>query len=109
MAIARALAGRRDPRPLPEVYGRSGAALGERVYRVRCGVCHWAGGPADIGDALVGLTRSNAETILDDAADLAEEMPPFTGNAVEREALVEFLLAFKEKEKEKEEEAGASR
>ena len=26
-----------------------------------------------------------------DAADLAEEMPPFTGNAVEREALVEFL------------------
>lgn len=105
MAIARAIARGLDPRPLPQVYGLRGAALGAKVFRVRCGVCHWAGGPADIGDALVGLTRGNAETILDDAADLAEEMPPFTGNAVEREALVEFLLAFEEKEGD----AGAAR
>lgn len=90
-AVAAAIHARVDSRSVAEDAGLSGQALGAQVLRVRCGVCHWPGSPADIDDALEGFTREDAEDLLDEAGDIAEEMPAFTGDAVERESLVLHL------------------
>ncbi len=85
-----------DHRHLSEIYNLEGVELGKKVYDVRCGACHVIGGFNDKWESIVGLEREDYEVLLDMAGDLAEEMPPFTGDEKEREALIEFFMTLKE-------------
>jgi mono/diheme cytochrome c family protein/cytochrome bd-type quinol oxidase subunit 1 len=83
-----------DHRHLSEIYNLSGAELGKKVYEIRCGKCHVFGGYNDKSASLVGLSEQDYNDLLDMADDLGEEMPPFTGDQVEREALIEYLKSL---------------
>jgi mono/diheme cytochrome c family protein len=85
-----------DQRPFAEIYGLDGVALGERVYRVRCGRCHRAGGQRDNFESLVGLDRGDYEDMLDSGSDYGDGMPDFSGTADERETLLAYLLSLEE-------------
>lgn len=87
-----------DQRHLSEIHGLSGAELGQKVYEVRCGRCHVFGGYSDKSESILGLEESDYHDLLDMAGDLAVEMPPFTGDKAEREALIEFLLQKSQEE-----------
>ena len=91
--LAAEIAAFADPRPLAEVSGLSGEALGARSYAVRCGSCHVVGGYNDKIPSLAGLGVEELEGFLDGAGDLVDEMPPFTGDEAERAALAAFLHA----------------
>ncbi len=80
-----------DHRHLSAIYGISGVALGKKVYDIRCGKCHVIGGYNDKSESILGLTDEDYHDLLDMAGDLADEMPPFTGDDTEREALIEYL------------------
>jgi mono/diheme cytochrome c family protein len=83
-----------DQRPLWEISGLRGAALGKLVFDLRCGRCHEMGGFNDKYASLVGLQREDYESILEMADDLGEAMPAFTGDVTEREALIDYLLTL---------------
>jgi hypothetical protein len=83
-----------DHRHVSEIYGLSGAALGEKVYEIRCGKCHVFGGFNDKSASLIGLSDQDYNDMLDMADDLGEEMPPFTGDDIERRALIEYLMSL---------------
>jgi mono/diheme cytochrome c family protein/cytochrome bd-type quinol oxidase subunit 1 len=85
-----------DERPFSEVYGLSGAALGAKVFEIRCGRCHEFGGYHDNRASLVGLDRDDYNDILDNGGDFGENMPDFTGSDEEREALIQYLLSLEE-------------
>ena len=80
-----------DQRPFNEVYGLSGVELGHKVFDIRCGVCHQMGGNLDVSGSLTGLEDQDYEDILDAAGEFADEMPDFTGDDVERAALIEYF------------------
>lgn len=85
-----------DRRPFAEIYGLSGKELGEKVFEVRCGRCHEFGGYNDNRDSLVGLEAAEYDDILDNGSDYADEMPDFTGDEAEREALIAYLESLEE-------------
>jgi mono/diheme cytochrome c family protein len=88
-----------DRRPLAEIHGLSGAALGEKVYEVRCGVCHEVGGYNDKTESLAGWgDEEEYLDFLDMAGELADEMPAFTGSDEDRRALAQYLATWKEGE-----------
>ncbi len=84
-----------DRRPMSEIYGLKGVALGQKVFEIRCGKCHPMGGRGDKSNSLTGLTREDYGNLLDSAADMGVGMPAFTGNQVEREALVDYFMTLK--------------
>ena len=83
-----------DQQPMSKVSGLEGVALGKRVYETRCGKCHEMGGFNDKYSSLVGLEREDYEGILEMADDLGEEMPAFTGDDTEKQALIDYLLTL---------------
>lgn len=85
-----------DHRPMSQIYGLSGVALGEKVYETRCASCHVLGGYNDKTASLVGLTEDDYNDLLDMAGELGEEMPAFTASAEDRAALIQFLMTLKE-------------
>jgi len=85
-----------DQRHLSQITGLSGVQLGERVYEVRCGRCHEIGGYNDKSEVLIGLEDADYHDILDMAGDLGDEMPDFTGDDLEREALIAYLKSLTE-------------
>ncbi|RME27202.1 MAG: hypothetical protein D6800_05370, partial [Candidatus Zixiibacteriota bacterium] len=89
--IATYLYARTDHRSLSEIYGLKGVELGRKVYEIRCGKCHVLGGFNDKTESLAGLTDEDYNDLLDNAGDIADEMPAFTGSQQEREALIAFL------------------
>ena len=84
-----------DNRHLADIYGYTGARLGEKVYEIRCGKCHVFRGYRDPGELLIGQERIDYEDLLDEAADYDPAMPAFSGDEREREALIEYLLTLK--------------
>jgi hypothetical protein len=96
--IAEHLAGQIDQRPLPELTGLTGPELGARAWEVRCAPCHYAGGPRDMTSYLKDFSAEDLGDLLDMAGELATEMPPYTGSATEREALIQHMDGFKGKE-----------
>jgi len=80
-----------DHRHLSEIYHLAGLELGRKVYEIRCGKCHVIGGYGDVTKSLLGLDDDEYNDLLDNAADLAEDMPNFTGDEKERAALIEFF------------------
>jgi mono/diheme cytochrome c family protein len=85
-----------DQRHMSEVYGLSGVELGRKIYELRCSGCHEIGGYNDKFASLVDLTEEDYNDILDMAGDFAEEMPDFTGDEVERAALIQYLMTLTE-------------
>jgi len=94
--LAAHLHGRLDNRHVSEIYDIQGVALGQRVYEIRCGKCHEVGGYNDKTASLAGLDDVDYNDILDAAGDFADEMPDFTGDEVERAALIEYLKTLQE-------------
>jgi len=85
-----------EKRPLSAVYDLEGVALGRKVYEVRCGKCHVFGGFNDKTESLVDLSDEDYHDFLDMAGDFADEMPAFTGDDLEREALILYLKSLGE-------------
>ncbi|NOY88219.1 MAG: hypothetical protein GXO93_02360 [FCB group bacterium] len=83
-----------DKRPLNEVYPLRGVALGKKVFDIRCGKCHVKGGYQDNTESLTGLSDEDYNDLLDNAGDLAEQMPPFTGSNIERQALIKYFKSL---------------
>lgn len=84
-----------DQRHPSEIYNLSGVELGKKVYDTRCGRCHVIGGFNDKSESIiVDVTAEDLNDILDMAGDFADEMPEFTGDEVEREALIAYLLSL---------------
>ncbi|MDF1545248.1 MAG: c-type cytochrome [bacterium] len=94
--LAEYLHAQMDSRSIGEIYSLSGRKLGEKVYDLRCGKCHEFGGFNDKAESLIGLEDADYHDLLDMAGDLAEEMPPFTGDSTERAALIEYLKSIPE-------------
>jgi len=92
--LAAWIADRIDRRPLGEIYGLSGAALGAKAFEVRCGHCHVAGGYQDPTATLAGSGPEEIAEFLDMSGEVAEEMPAYTGEGAEREALIAHLVAL---------------
>jgi len=80
-----------DKRSMKEIYGLDGVDLGRKVYDIRCGKCHVFGGYNDKAASILGLSPGDINDLLDMAGDLAEAMPPFTGDSTERQALIQYL------------------
>lgn len=85
-----------DHRHISEIHNLSGVELGKKVYEIRCGKCHQFGGYNDKSESLLGLSEEDYGDLLDMAGELAEEMPPFTGDEVERKVLIEYLKSLSE-------------
>lgn len=84
-----------DNRPFAEINSNlSGVELGKKVYDIRCGKCHIFGGLNDKAESILGLNESEYNDLLDMAGDFADEMPPFTGDQTEREALIKYLMSL---------------
>lgn len=94
--LAAHIYGKIDKRHLSEIYNLSGVALGKKVYDIRCGKCHVFGGFNDKSVSILGLTDEDYHDLLDMAGDITEEMPPFTGDKKEREALIMYLKSLSE-------------
>jgi mono/diheme cytochrome c family protein len=94
--IASYIASKVDHRHISDIYNLSGLELGTKVYEIRCGVCHVVGGYNDKTSSLVGLDIADYNDLLDYAGDIAEQMPPFTGDQAERDALIEYFQTLKE-------------
>lgn len=86
------IAERVDTRPLAEIHGLAGEALGARAFAVRCARCHVPGGALDMLPTLEGLGADEMAELLDAAGELSDEMPPFTGDDRERAALADHLV-----------------
>ncbi|HSH00645.1 MAG TPA: cytochrome ubiquinol oxidase subunit I [candidate division Zixibacteria bacterium] len=95
-SIAHFLWNKLDQRPLPEIYGLQGVELGAKVFEVRCGNCHVFGGHNDNYESITGLAPDEYDALLDELGELVDEMPPLTGDDVERAALIEFLQSLPE-------------
>jgi mono/diheme cytochrome c family protein len=84
-----------DHRPLREIYNLDGVELGRKVYEVRCGHCHEFGGFNDKSQSILGLSEQDYLDLLKSSGDITEEMPAFTGDEVEKKALIQYLLSKK--------------
>ncbi len=85
-----------DHRHIKTIYNFEGIELGRKVYEIRCGKCHVIGGYNDKTESLVDLSDEEYNDLLDMAGDLGEEMPDFTGDDTERQALIEYLKTLTE-------------
>lgn len=94
-AIAAYLEAKLDRRPLSAIYGLQGIKLGEKVFQIRCGKCHPMGSPQDETKSLAGLSQEDYQNLLNNAADLGQGMPAFTGDETERSALIEYFRTLK--------------
>jgi mono/diheme cytochrome c family protein len=84
-----------DRRPVSAIYGLQGIALGQKLFEIRCGKCHPMGGRGDKTKSLIGLTRKDYGNLLDSAADMGVGMPAFTGDQIERSALIDYFTTLK--------------
>ena len=92
--LAEYIYGKIDTRHISEIYNLKGAELGEKVFDIRCGKCHVFGGYNDNSESLLGIDEVDLGDILDSAEELADEMPPFTGDETERQAMFEYLKSL---------------
>jgi mono/diheme cytochrome c family protein len=93
--LAAHIRGRLDTRPLREIYGLDGLDLGRKIYAIRCGRCHEFGGFNDKSESILGLSEKDYEDLIKSTGDFSEEMPAFTGDDVEKKALIQYLLSKK--------------
>ncbi len=69
-------------------------ALGEEIFHLMCASCHSVGGVMqDILPAARPFTREGLTSLMQGMGNVASHMPPFPGNAAERDALAAWLVA----------------
>ena len=95
-ALAGYINSRVDQRPLHEIHQLRGVALGQKVYQVRCEPCHVIGGFNDKWASLAGMSKADYLEMFEMFGDFSEEMPPFTGDEIEAEALATYLESLNE-------------
>lgn len=83
-----------DHRHISEIYSLKGVELGKKVYDIRCGKCHVFGGFNDKSESLMEMNEEDYHDLLDMAGDLSDEMPAFTGDDTERQAMIEYLKSL---------------
>lgn len=72
--------------------GREGPGRGELLFTGQCGICHGLGEPKiDILPRVRRLTRQGLAAQLRGQGGRLDYMPPFAGNAADREALASWL------------------
>ncbi len=81
-----------DHTPLDEATNLKGVALGQKVFEVRCGTCHQVGGYKDISQSFADMGPDEVGFTLQSLSDLDASMPAFTGDEVQKQALVEYLI-----------------
>lgn len=83
----------RDPYPLrnPTDYPTSQLALGEKVFRFQCSVCHTMSGANGIQHLSGSWTTDQKRLNIAKLQRTKGFMPPFAGNAEELEALVQLI------------------
>ena len=91
-APARLDAGYLDQARFSPTEERGTLVHGEWVYRLQCAPCHTLGGYRSLRQRTAAWTPAFGERFLR-TLDSQGVMPPFQGNALDREALVAFLLA----------------
>jgi len=68
-------------------------ALGKEIFRMQCAACHSIGGPMnDILPRTRKFSVFGMAAQLDGQGKLLDYMPPFMGNAREREALARYIV-----------------
>lgn len=97
--LAEYIRSRIDTRHMSEIYGLEGAELGKKVFAVRCGKCHVFGGYNDNSATMVGIAREDYNDLLEFSGEIADAMPPFTGDAAEKEAMFKYLSSMKNEAK----------
>jgi len=82
-----------DPYPLidPEQYPDDQVRLGARVYRFHCSVCHTVDGANGLTHLTTSWTLEQKRMNISQLQRTKTFMPPFSGNAEELEALVQYL------------------
>ncbi|MCB1149965.1 cytochrome ubiquinol oxidase subunit I [bacterium] len=66
-------------------------AAGRLAWDLHCGLCHTVDGYRELRSSLEGMDRGELEELVDGVADLMEEMPPYLGDDVAREHLLNYL------------------
>ncbi|MDJ0521322.1 MAG: c-type cytochrome [Planctomycetota bacterium] len=92
------IAERVDTRPLHEIHpGVEGIELGRLVYSARCASCHAIGGYGDVRETFEDFEAEDIAEVLADN-EMSEEMPRFSGDETERDALIEYILSWYEED-----------
>jgi mono/diheme cytochrome c family protein len=78
----------------PAVFPDDPAAGGERAFAVSCGLCHTAFGHRALAESFTGMSGEEIDEFLDEAGDLADEMPAYYGTGRERALLVAHLKSL---------------
>ena len=69
-------------------------AGGRKAFDVSCGLCHTAFGYRAIAGSFADMEADEIEEFLDEAGDLADEMPAYYGTGRARQLLVAHLQAL---------------
>jgi cytochrome bd-type quinol oxidase subunit 1 len=75
----------------PAAAPRLGKSWGEVLYESQCASCHTLNGYRSLRRLTEGFEAEDLEGALEMLPDLHPRMPPFAGNAADREALARFL------------------
>ncbi len=82
-----------DQRPLAAATGLQGDALGKAAYARRCELCHERGGWKDPSDTIKDIDREGISDLISES--LADTMPVWSGPDDEKQALIDYLDAWK--------------
>jgi mono/diheme cytochrome c family protein len=76
-----------------EVTDANRLAAGAEIFRLQCSSCHSVGGPLnDIVPLSAAFTQAGLEAQLSGQGRVVPYMPPFLGDAAERQAVAAYLL-----------------
>jgi len=67
------------------------AAAARLAFAVSCGLCHTPSGYRSLAGSFTGMEADEIDEFLDEAGDLADEMPAYFGPPEQRAALVRYL------------------
>ena len=66
-------------------------AAAELSFRISCNLCHTPDGFRPLRESLAGMEVEELDEFLDEAGDIADEMPAYYGDEQQRVALVAYL------------------
>ncbi len=66
-------------------------AAAQLAFDVSCGLCHTPDGFRSLRDSFGGMTADEIDEFLDEAGDVDEGMPAYTGTEKQRKALIRYL------------------
>jgi len=64
---------------------------GQAAFALSCGLCHTVNGYRSLADSFTGMSAEEIDEFLDEAGDLADEMPGYFGSDEQRKLLIGYL------------------